>query len=50
MLLKMIALKGFVPTHADRQRILGCTSVALLERWSDRLLVARTLEEVFENS
>jgi hypothetical protein len=47
MLLKMLALKSFTPTDAQRERILSCTDTAVLDRWADRLLVARTLEEVF---
>ena len=48
MLLKMLALKGFAPTEAERERILGCTDRDRLEEWADRLLVARTLAEMFD--
>lgn len=47
MLLKMLALRGFVPTDAQRERILGCTDSDVLDAWADRVIVARTLDEVF---
>jgi hypothetical protein len=47
MLLKMLALKGFTPTAAQRERILSCTDPDTLDAWTDRLLTANTLEEVF---
>jgi hypothetical protein len=48
MLLKLVALKGFTPTDAERERILGCIDSDVLEEWADRLLVARTLAEMFD--
>lgn len=48
MLLKMVALKGFTPTDAERARILDCLDSDLIEEWADRLLTARTLAEMFD--
>lgn len=48
MLLKMLALKGFAPTDAEREQILGCRDLELLDAWADRLLTARTLAEMFD--
>ena len=34
-------------TDQARTRITGCSDLSLLETWSDRALVATTLEDVF---
>lgn len=47
ILLKMIRLKGFVLTPELEDRVRRCTEPAQLEGWADRLLEARTLDEVF---
>lgn len=48
MLLKLVALKGFTLTDAERERILGCIDSDVLEEWADRLLTARTLAGMFD--
>jgi flagellar biosynthesis/type III secretory pathway protein FliH len=47
ILLKMIRLKGFALTPELEDRIHRCTDPTELEGWADRLLEARTLDEVF---
>ena len=46
-LLKLLQLKGFAPTEAQRERVLGCGDEATLDGWIARVLDARTLADVF---
>lgn len=47
-LLKQLRLRGFSVDEATAERILTTTDVALLDRWVERVLSARTLAEVLE--
>ncbi|HEY8376126.1 MAG TPA: hypothetical protein VIK91_06540 [Nannocystis sp.] len=47
-MLKLLALKGFALTDADRQRILSCTDPELLDTWASRVLTATTLRDVLD--
>lgn len=46
-LLKLLRLKGFSFSDAERQRVLACTDEQRLDSWMDRVLAARDLGEVF---
>lgn len=46
-LLKLLQLKGFNLTEGQRERVLKCTDEAEVERWIERVLFARSLDEVF---
>jgi hypothetical protein len=46
-LLKILVRRGLTPTAAQRRRILECTELAMLERWLDGSLSAKSLEELF---
>ncbi|HEY8375559.1 MAG TPA: hypothetical protein VIK91_03680 [Nannocystis sp.] len=46
LLLKLLALKNFPLTDADRERILGCTDPDLLDTWAARVLSATSLRDV----
>jgi len=48
MLLKLLDLKGFSPTDAERELIRTCTDVVQLDAWADRVLTAVTLEGVLD--
>lgn len=39
----------FTVSEAIADRVLACTDIAQLETWTDRALVADTLDEVFES-
>ncbi|MCB9706163.1 MAG: hypothetical protein H6711_30205 [Myxococcales bacterium] len=47
LLIRLLELKGFELSDADRERILGTRECAQLEAWAERVLVAKTLDEVF---
>ncbi len=44
--LQILAVRGWLVSEQDRQRILTCTDVVILERWFARALAAPTLSEV----
>lgn len=46
VLLKLLQLKGFALTDAARERVLGCTDLAQLDAWVERVLAAGSLEDV----
>jgi hypothetical protein len=46
VLLKLLQLKGFALTDAARERVLGCTDLAQLDAWVERVLAAGSLQEV----
>ncbi|HEY8375232.1 MAG TPA: hypothetical protein VIK91_02035, partial [Nannocystis sp.] len=46
LLLKLLALKGFPVTDAERRRILACTDPDLLDTWAGRVLTATDLRDV----
>lgn len=46
LLLKLLALKNFTLTEADRQRILGCAEPDRLDAWAGRVLTANCLDDV----
>jgi predicted transposase/invertase (TIGR01784 family) len=45
-LLRLIARRNLVPTDEERSKIATCTDVAMLDRWLDNLLDARTFADV----
>ena len=45
-LLRLLTRAGLPPTDDDRARILACADPALLDRWVDNVLGAKTLGEV----
>jgi hypothetical protein len=47
VLLKLLQLKGFTLSEAERAHVLGCTEEPALERWIERVMFARSLDEVF---
>jgi len=47
-LLKLLRLRGFVVDEATAERILATSDEALLDRWVERVLTARTLDELLE--
>jgi hypothetical protein len=49
MLLKLLELKGFTVSDAERERILGCADIAQLDAWADRVLIAATLDDVLSD-
>ncbi|QRN98681.1 hypothetical protein JRI60_06440 [Archangium violaceum] len=48
-ILRTLALRGVHADEAARERILGCTDVATLDRWFERSLNATTLSEVLDD-
>ncbi|MDC0723088.1 hypothetical protein [Nannocystis bainbridge] len=46
IVLKLLQLKGFALTEAQRQRVLDCRDEAVLDTWAARVLVATRLDEV----
>jgi hypothetical protein len=46
-LLRMLEGRGLTVSPAQREKLLGCTDVGLLERWIDGALGARSVEELF---
>ena len=47
--LRILTARGVHLDEAARQRILGCTDVATLDRWFDRSLNAITLSDVLDD-
>jgi predicted transposase YdaD len=47
-LLKLLRLRGFAVDDATAERVLATTDVSVLDRWVERSLSARSLEEVLE--
>ncbi|MBK8942214.1 MAG: hypothetical protein IPM79_32570 [Polyangiaceae bacterium] len=47
-LLKLLRLRGFAVDDATAERVLGTTDVSVLDRWVERSLSARSLQEVLE--
>ena len=45
-LLKLLRLRGFAVDEATAERILTTTEVATLDRWVERALSARSVDEV----
>lgn len=46
-LARLLARRGLVPTEDDRARLAACADVAILDRWFDNALTAKTVVEVF---
>jgi predicted transposase YdaD len=47
--LRILAARGVRLDDESRQRILGCTDLATLDRWFDRALHAHSLSEVLDD-
>lgn len=47
LLLKQLQLRGFALTEEQRQRVLTCTDDGRFELWAERVLTARSVEDVF---
>lgn len=47
VLLKMLRLRGFAVTPEVEARMMACRDEALFDRWTERVLTAATLDEVF---
>jgi hypothetical protein len=47
LLLKMLQIKGFSLTEAQRQRVMSCADEAQFDIWAGRVLTARSVEDVF---
>ena len=45
-LLKIVTRRGLTLTAEQRRRIMGCTDVAMLERWLDRALSVSSVAEL----
>jgi hypothetical protein len=45
-LLKIVTRRGLTLTVEQRRRIMGCTDVAMLERWLDRALSVSSVAEL----
>jgi predicted transposase YdaD len=48
--LRILAARGVCMDDESRQRILGCTDLATLDRWFDRALHAHNLSDVLDDS
>jgi hypothetical protein len=48
--LRILAARGVRMDDGSRQRILGCTDLATLDRWFDRALHAHSLSDVLDDS
>lgn len=48
-ILRLLTARGVPVDEAARQRILGCTDMATLDRWFDRALNATTLSAVLDS-
>ena len=48
-LLKLLRLRGFAVDDATAERVLATTDVSVLDRWVERSLSARSLQEVLES-
>jgi hypothetical protein len=46
-LLRVLARRGLGVNDEQRDRILACTDLAMLETWLDRAIVATSAEDVF---
>jgi hypothetical protein len=47
-ILKILAKRGLALAEVHRERVLGCTDLAALDRWFDRALTVTTVDELFE--
>ena len=47
LLLKFLSQRRIAVTHEQRQRILDCQDLAVLEGWHDRILTVTTADELF---
>jgi hypothetical protein len=45
-LLKILTRRGLTLTTEQRRRIMGCTDIAMLERWLDCALSASSVDEL----
>ncbi|OJT19484.1 hypothetical protein BO221_34435 [Archangium sp. Cb G35] len=48
VVLRLLALRGLRVDKQSRQRILKCRSMATLNRWFERALLAKSLSDVLE--
>jgi len=46
-ILKILAKRGISMAEAQRQRILDCADLAMLDRWFDRALTVATIDDLF---
>jgi hypothetical protein len=46
-ILKILTKRGVSITEAHRQRVLGCSDLAALDRWFDRALTVMVIDELF---
>lgn len=47
MLLRLVKKAGITLTDDDRARVDACTDLAILDRWVDNVLGAKTAADVF---
>lgn len=47
IVLKLLRLKGLSPSEAQQQRVLACADEATLDLWTERVLTATRLDDVF---
>lgn len=46
-LLLVLERRGFVVPHERRERVMGCSDLAVLKGWLTRAIAAKSIEDVF---